>query len=131
MNTAVVVDEYGAVQGIVTRTDLLEAVAGDLPDVEFESDPKVTRREDGALLIEGSMPISSVVKLLGLRDRPQGDFVTLAGFALHQLRHVPQPAEQFTWHGWRFRVVDMEGSRIDKMLVCPVETPEQDISQHG
>ena len=124
VNTAVVVDEYGAVQGIVTRTDLLEAVAGDLPDIDFESDSKVTKREDGALLIDGSMLIPDMVELLGSRDRPQGDFVTLAGFALHQFRHVPQPAEQFTWHGWRFRVVDMDGARIDKMLVSPVEKPE-------
>ncbi len=125
VNTAVIVDEYGTIQGIVTRTNLLEAVAGDLPDVDADPDPKVTRREDGALIIEGSMPISDVVGLLGLRDRPQGDFVTLAGFALHQFHHVPQPAEQFTWHGWRFRVVEMDGSRIDKMLVEPVEEPDQ------
>jgi putative hemolysin len=121
VNTAVIVDEYGTIQGIVTRTDLLEAVAGDLPDVDVEPDPKVAWREDGALLIEGSMPISDVVGLLGLCDRPQGDFVTLAGFALHQFHHVPEPAEQFTWHGWRFRVVEMDGSRIDKMLAEPAE----------
>jgi putative hemolysin len=131
VNTAVIVDEYGTIQGIVTRTDLLEAVAGDLPDVEVELDPKVTRRHDGALIIEGSMLIADVMELLGLRDRPQGDFVTLAGFALHQLHHIPAPTEQFTWRDWRFRVVDMDGSRIDKMLVSPLEGPGQDISQHG
>jgi putative hemolysin len=99
----------------------LEAVAGDLPDVDVEPDPKVTRREDGALLIQASMPISDVVALLGLRDRQQGDFVTLAGFALHQLHHVPQPTEQFTWCGWRFRVVAMDGSRINKLLAERVD----------
>ncbi len=119
VNTAVIVDEYGAIRGIVTRTDLLEAVAGDLPDVDVESDQKVIRREDGALLVDGSMPIQDVAGLLGLPDRPQGDFVTLAGFALHQLHHVPQPAEQFTWNGWSFQVVEMDGSRIHKMLVEP------------
>jgi putative hemolysin len=124
VNTAVIVDEYGTIQGIVTRTDLLEAVAGDLPDVDIEPNSKVTRGEDGALLIEGSMPIPDVVGLLELRDRPEGDFVTLAGFALYQFHHVPQPAEEFTWRGWRFRVVEMDGSRIGKMLVQPVEGPK-------
>jgi putative hemolysin len=122
VNTAVIVDEYGAIRGIVTRTDLLEAVAGDLPDVDVESNQKVIRREDGALLVDGSMPIQDVAGLLGLPDRPQGDFVTLAGFALHQLHHVPQLAEQFTWNGWCFQVVEMDGSRIHKMLVEPART---------
>ena len=121
VNTAIIVDEYGSIQGIVTRTNLLEAVAGDLPDVDIEPDLKVTKQADGALLIDGSMPIPDVVGLLGLHHRPAGDFVTLAGFALHQFHHVPQPAEQFTWHSWRFRVVEMDGSRIDKMLIQPVE----------
>jgi len=121
VNTAIIVDEYGSLRGIVTRTNLLEAVAGDLPDVDIEPDLKVTKQADGALLIDGSMPIPDVVGLLGLHHRPAGDFVTLAGFALHQFHHVPQPAEQFTWHSWRFRVVEMDGSRIDKMLIRPVE----------
>jgi putative hemolysin len=77
------------------------------------------------------MLIADVMELLGLRDRPQGDFVTLAGFVLHQLHHIPVPTEQFTWRDWQFRVVAMDGSRIDKMLACPVERPEQDISHHG
>jgi putative hemolysin len=124
VNTAVIVDEYGTIQGIVTRTDLLEAVAGDLPDVDFQLDPKVEEGDGGGFLIKGSMPIPDVAKLLGLRDRPQGDFVTLAGFVLDQLDHVPQPAEEFTWHGWRFRIVEMDGSRIDRILVRQVEEVE-------
>ncbi len=123
VNTAIVVDEYGAIQGIVTRTNLLEAVTGDLPDVDVETGRKVTRHEDGALLIEGSMPITDFAELLGLRDRPKGDFVTLAGFALDQLHHVPQAAEEFMWRDWRFRIVEMEGARIGKVLVNPIEEP--------
>jgi putative hemolysin len=119
VNTAVVVDEYGTVQGIVTRTDLLVAVAGDLPDVDGESNPKVTAKSDGSLLIDAAMPMSEMRDLHGFGKLPVGDFVTLAGFVLAQLGHIPEAGDQFVWEGWRFRVVDMEGRRIDKVLVEP------------
>jgi putative hemolysin len=118
-HTAVIIDEYGVVQGIVTRTDLLEAIAGDLPDLDTEAVPKVTRRDDGTLLIDAAMPISEVAELLGIRELARGDFLTLAGFVLFRLDHVPQTGEHFTWLGHRFEVVGMEGRRIDKVLVRP------------
>ena len=121
VNTAVVVDEYGTIQGIVTRTDLLEAVAGDLPDVDFGFDPKVTHRPDGSLLIDAAMPISEISELDGFRKLPVGDFVTLAGFVLARLGHVPETGDQFVWDRWRFRVVEMDGRRIDKVLVEPAQ----------
>ena len=119
-HTAVVIDEYGVVQGIVTRTDLLEAIAGDLPDLDIEAEPKVTRRDDGSFLIDATMPIAEVAELLGIRDWSRGDFLTLAGFVLSRLDHVPQGGEHFTWSGQRFEVARMEGRRIDKVLVQPV-----------
>jgi len=119
VNTAVVVDEYGTIQGIVTRTDLLEAVAGDLPDIDVGSDPKVTRKPDGSLLIDAAMPMSEMTDLDGFNKLPAGDFVTLAGFVLAQLGHVPKAGDQFAWDGWRFRVAEMDGRRIDKVLVEP------------
>ena len=119
VNTAVVVDEYGTIQGIVTRTDLLEAVAGDLPDVEIGSDPKVMRHSNGSLLIDAAMPIREMTDLNCFHEPPVGDFVTLAGFVLAQLGHVPETGEEFTRDGWRFRVVEMDHQRIDKVLVEP------------
>lgn len=119
VNTAVVVDEYGTIQGIVTRTDLLEAVAGDLPDVEVGSDPKVMRHSNGSFLIDAAMPIREMTDLNCFRELPVGDFVTLAGFVLAQLGHVPETGEEFTWDGWRFRIVEMDGRRIDRVLVEP------------
>jgi len=119
VNTAVVVDEYGTIQGIVTRTDLLVAIAGDLPDVEVHSDPKVTRNSNGSLLIDASMPIREMSDLNCFRKPPVGDFVTLAGFMLAQLGHVPETGEEFACDGWRFRVVEMDRRRIDKVLVEP------------
>jgi magnesium and cobalt exporter, CNNM family len=118
-HTAVIVDEYGVVQGIVTRTDLLEAIAGDLPDLDIEADPKVTTLDDGALLIDATMPIAEVAELLGIPDLARGDFLTLAGFVLIRLDHVPQAGEHFTWLRQRFEVARMEGRRVDKVLVRP------------
>lgn len=120
VNTAMVVDEYGTIQGIVTRTDLLEAVAGDLPDVDVEGEAKVTRNPDGSLLIDATLPISDMTELQGFEQLPVGDFVTLAGFVLAQLGHVPKAGDQFAWQGWRFRIIEMDGRRVDKVRIEPL-----------
>ena len=112
---AIVIDEYGGLQGIVTQTDLLEAIAGDIPDVEGE-DPEVVVREDGSLLIDGMMPAHDAFNRLGLRPREDEDFHTIAGFALSEFGHIPEVGESFSCEGWRFEIVDMDGRRIDKIL---------------
>lgn len=112
---AIVIDEYGGLDGIVTQTDLLEAMAGELPDAEDE-EPDVVTREDGSLLIDGTMPAHDAFNRLGLRMRPQDDFHTVAGFALFKLGHLPETGERFSHEGWQFEVVDMDGRRIDKLL---------------
>ena len=90
-----IVDEYGVLQGIVTQTDLLEAIAGELPDVEDE-EPDVIEREDGSLLIDGMMAYQAALDRLGLRMRSADrDFRTVAGFALFQLGHLPEVGEHF------------------------------------
>lgn len=125
---AVVVDEYGGLDGIVTQTDLLEAIAGDLPDAEG-GDPDIVEREDGSLLIEGGMSAHDAFNRLGFRTRPaDGDFHTIAGFALFQLGHLPEAGEYFDFEGWRFEIVDMDGRRIDKLLARrpPAAPPDPD-----
>lgn len=115
---ALVIDEYGVVQGIVTQTDLLEAIAGEIPDGDS---PTVVRRPDGSFLVDGITPIDEAFAALKLdAARPEGAYHTLAGFALSQLDHVPTEAEQFVWASWRFEVVDMDGLRIDKLCISPV-----------
>ncbi len=114
---AVVVDEYGGIEGIVTQTDLLEALAGDLPEAPGEH-PDIVEREDGSLLIDGMAPVHSTLDRLGLKVPPpvSTKFHTIAGFALAQLGHLPIAGEQFTYEDWSFEIVDMDGRRIDKLL---------------
>ena len=121
---ATIVDEYGILQGIVTQTDLLEAIAGDLPDIEGE-EPNVIEREDGSLLIDGMMSAEDAFDRLKLSTRPtEGAYHTIAGFVLARLGHLPEVGEHFDYAGWRFEVVDMDGRRIDKLLASRVLPPE-------
>ena len=126
---AVVVDEYGGVEGIVTLTDVLEAIAGDLPEAGEEPESSAIRREDGSWLVSGAMPIDEAEEVLGIRGmrEAEGGYHTVAGFVLNQLRHLPTVGEQFVFDGARFEVLDMDERRIDKVLVVPApEPPEAD-----
>jgi len=121
---AIIVDEYGILEGIVTQTDLLQAIAGNIP-ASADEEPDVVVREDGSLLIDGMMAAPEAFDRLGIRDRKvSGDFHTAAGFVLSQLGHLPDVGETFSWEGWKFEIVDMDGHRIDKLLVTREETPE-------
>ncbi|WP_119391160.1 hemolysin family protein [Taklimakanibacter lacteus] len=114
---AMIVDEYGSLQGIVTQTDLLEAIAGDLPEAEGEQ-PQIVERDDGSFLVDGLTPIREVFIRLGLDILPaQNDFHTVAGFALYQLGRIPAAGEKFKYRDWKFEVVDMDKRRIDKLLI--------------
>jgi putative hemolysin len=116
VHTAIVVDEFGTLQGIVTRTDLLETVAGDLPVIDAPARAKFSQRADGSYLIDASVPFTDVVQLIGVSEAPAGDYLTLAGFILSQLHELPKPGDHVAWGGWRFEVVDMDGRRIDAVL---------------
>ena len=115
MRMAVVVDEYGSLEGIVTQTDLLEAIAGDIP--EHGEEPDVIERPDGSLLIDGMMPARQAFERLEFSEVPDSDdFTTLAGYVISQLGRIPAVGDDFEAGGWRFEVVDMDGRRIDKIL---------------
>lgn len=120
VHLAVVVDEHGTFEGIATPTDILTAIAGDLPQGEDESEPLAVRRDDGSWLLDGLMPIHEAERVLGAEGiSEEGDFNTVAGFVLHALGHLPAAGESFDWRGWRFEVVDLDGRRIDKILAEP------------
>jgi len=116
---AFVVDEYGGLEGIVTHTDLLEAFAGELPDAEGE-EPLVTERVDGSLLIDGSMPARDAFARLAVPEPEddEDDYNTVAGFAIARIGRIPETGTRFSFAGWDFEVVDMDGHRIDKILAA-------------
>ena len=121
---ALIVDEYGALRGVVTQTDLLEALAGEIRDERDDAD--VVRREDGSFLVDATMPIQEAFEQLGMGEVPGGaEYRTLAGFVLSRFGHVPVAGENFEWEAVggarRFEVVDMDEHRVDKVLVSKVE----------
>ena len=121
VHMALLVDEYGSFEGIVTPTDILVAIAGEFPEDEAEAEPSAVRREDGSWLIDGRTDINHVERIIERRGlQADGDYHTLAGFVLWELGHVPRIGEHLDWRGLRFEVVDMDGRRIDRVLVTPL-----------
>ena len=123
---AIVVDEYGSIEGLVSVTDIVESITGELPE-PGEISGKPVKREDGSWLIDGSTPIDEVEHLIGLKSmRGEGDFHTLAGFIVDRLGHLPNAGDHFTWEDTRFEVVDMDARRVDKVLVTNKPVPAQE-----
>jgi putative hemolysin len=119
---AIVLDEFGAVEGMVTLQDFLEEIVGDLPAYMEEAEPSAIEREDGSWLVDGLMPISDFINRFDLPEQPAdeiGDYHTLAGFVVTRIGHVPSPSEKFSWGGYRFEVIDMDLNRVDKVLMTP------------
>ena len=115
---ALVHDEYGHFEGIVTPVDLLTAIVGTFASDQDEGDlPQVVEREDGSLLVAGSLSADALADRLGLDYGENREFGTAAGYVLSVLKKLPAEGEYFTDQGWRFEVVDMDGRRIDKLLV--------------
>jgi putative hemolysin len=115
---AVIVDEHGSIEGVVTPSDILTAIAGELPEAASEEPAEAVARDDSSWLVDGSMSIDDVERLLERGNMRSGDdYTTLAGFVLAQLGHLPTTGESFRWRGFRFEVVDMDGRRIDKLLI--------------
>ncbi|MBI4724813.1 MAG: HlyC/CorC family transporter [Rhodomicrobium sp.] len=123
VHMAIVLDEHGTVQGIVTPTDILTGITGELPGAEAELEPSAMQREDGSWLLDAQMPVFEVERVLGVTGLAVDDaeYTTLAGFVLTQLGHIPPVGESFRWKNWRFEVVDLDGRRIDKVLAT--QTP--------
>jgi putative hemolysin len=109
-----VIDEFGVVQGLLTLADILEEIVGELETEE----PQVTQRQDGSWLLDGMLPVDDFKELFNVRKLPDEEqYETLGGFVMVTLGRVPQAVDQFEWNGLRFEVMDMDGKRVDKVLV--------------
>jgi putative hemolysin len=126
-HTAVVSDEFGAVQGLVTLIDVFEAIVGDLPEPGRRNQSGAKRREDGAWEIDATVPIAELKSALGiatpLPDESEADFRTAGGFVVTQFGRIPSVGDSFVWGGWRFEVLEMDKRRVDKVLAARVAAP--------
>ena len=116
VHMALVHDEYGHFQGVVTNADILEAIVGDFRTDEGPAEPDAVQRDDGSWLIAGSMPVDEMADRLFVAVPQERGYHTAAGFMLNQLGHLPDIGESFDSQGWRFEVIDLDGHRIDKIL---------------
>jgi len=125
---ALIVDEYGDIQGMVTLSDVMSALVGDVTVIGEEHDPDAVQRQDGSWLLDGGVDLDRFRDLMGASLRfpneDNGAYHTLAGFVLYQLGYIPKTSEFFEWDEFRFEVVDMDGNRIDRILVARVAAPE-------
>ncbi len=119
IHSAFIVDEYGSILGMLTLNDILEAIVGDIPQ-EDVPDYEIVEREDGSFLIDAQIPfydfLTRFEKTEWMNEGEQ-DFDTLAGFILHELERIPHTGDTLTWKGFHVEIVDMDGHRIDKVLV--------------
>ena len=125
IHSCFIVDEYGSVRGMITLNDILEAIIGDIPQMHNE-DYEIIKRDDGSFLIDGQIPFYDFLSRFNKTDLLQQDeqqYDTLAGCILHELERIPQSGDKMDWNGFHFEIIDMDGHRIDKVLV----TAAQDI----
>lgn len=123
-----VVDEYGAVQGMISERDLLEAIAGELGEASAE-DAWATQRGDGSWLMDGLIPVPELKDRLDIKELPEEDrgrYNTLAGMIMLLLGRLPATTDTVDWGGWRFEVVDLDGKRVDKVLASRIDEPEEE-----
>jgi putative hemolysin len=119
---ALIVDEYGDIQGLMTLNDLLESLVGDIAGPGGMDERTVVQRDDGSWLIDGMVPIDEVFDLIKLdptQSAEERDYETLGGFMMAELKRIPQAADAVEIEGFRFEVMDMDGRRVDKVLVVP------------
>ena len=122
---ALVIDEHGSVSGVITPQDILESV---MTDLENEAEAEIVRRADNSWLVDGMMNIDEFEDYLDLDIFPEeerGDYDTIGGFVMMRIGRIPQTADQFTWNGLNFEVMDMDGRRVDKVLVSQPDSTSQ------
>jgi len=120
VHIALVVDEYGSVEGLITLNDILEGIVGDIPGIDEMDEPTAIERKDGSWLIDSGYSIAKFKELFEIENlygEKEGSFATLTGFILSYLNRIPETGEEFSWENFDFEIVDMDGHHIDKVLV--------------
>jgi putative hemolysin len=123
-HTAVITDEFGVVQGLVTLIDVFEAIVGDLPEPGQHNEIAPKRREDGSWLVDATLPIAEFKTILGitgaLPNEAEAEYRTAGGFVITQFGRIPAVGDHFEWSGWRFEVAEMDRRRVDKVVVAGI-----------
>ena len=127
IKVALVMDEFGGLAGMVTLRDVIEHLVGDLPSYDEDVKQEVVKREDGSWLVDGMLPISEFKDYFEFEELPleeKNGYNTVAGFVVTNIGHIPEAGNYYEWEGYRFEVVDMDGTRVDKVLVTQLPQPE-------
>jgi putative hemolysin len=123
VKTGLILDEYGGVAGLVTLADIMAAVVGDIPQTGDEDEPEMLRREDGSWLVDGSLAVESFLETLGHDDQSdERGYETVAGLVLNVIGIIPRAGDRYRWRDCIIEIVDMDGNRIDKVIVHPRPT---------
>jgi putative hemolysin len=128
---ALVVDEYGSIEGMVTLSDILESLV-EVPDPGDEEEPQIVKRSDGSYLLDGLLDIDDFKERFDIDTLPSeddSDFRTMGGFIITYLGHIPQAGEYFDWENYRFEVMDMDGNRVDKVMLMQREVSSEVVSE--
>ena len=131
LHSCFIVDEYGSILGLITLNDILEAIVGDMPQPDVP-DYEINEREDGTFIVDGQIPFYDFLtrfEKTELMNEGQHDFDTLAGFILHQLERIPKTGDKVAWKGFKIEVIDMDGHRIDKVLVTLSDELKEDMEE--
>ncbi|MBH8567163.1 HlyC/CorC family transporter [Nostoc sp. CENA67] len=129
---ALVVDEYGVIQGLVTLNDIMSEIVGDVPAGPGQDEPQAVQREDGSWLLDGMLAVEDFFELFDMEEwesEERGSYQTLGGFVITHLGRIPAAADHFEWQGMRIEVMDMDGNRVDKVLVVPMANQTVDTTK--
>lgn len=131
IHTCFIVNEYGTLEGMITLNDILEAIVGDVPQ-SGQEEYEIVKRDDGTYLVDAQIHFYNFLSYFEKADwmnQEDQDFDTVAGFVLHELEHIPGTGEKFEWKNFIFEIIDMDGQRIDKVLVTVTSDPEDDTEE--
>jgi len=131
LHSAFIVDEYGTILGMITLNDILEAIVGDIPEPDIQ-DYGIKVREDGSYLVDGQIPFYDFLTYFGKAgwmNEGEHEFDTLAGFILHELERIPQTGDKLEWRGFGIEIIDMDGHRIDKVLVTASKEIKEEMEE--